>query len=65
MSIGDSGHVKDPSGKAGATLGHMDFIAIEFPRLFDSGVKPKVGIKLFRGRKKLKIPHLCNQDDCA
>ena len=61
----ERGHVKDPSGKAGATLGHMDFIAIEFPRLFYRRVKPKVSVKLFRGRKKLKIAHLRDQDDCA
>ena len=41
----------------------MDVIAIEFFGLFNSGVKSKVGVKLFRGRKKFKIPHLCNQDD--
>ena len=35
-------HVKDPSGKAGATFGHMDFIAIEFSRLFDSGEAGRV-----------------------
>ena len=58
-------HVKDPSGKAGATFGHMDFIAIEFPRLFDGRIKPKVSINLFRGRKKFKIAHLRNQDDRA
>ena len=58
-------HVKDTSGKAGATFGHMDFISIEFPRLFYGRVKPKVSVKLFRGRKKFKIPHLRNQDDCA
>lgn len=52
----ERGHVKNPSGKGGATLGHMYFIAIEFPGLFDSGVKPKVGVKLFRGRKSLKSP---------
>ena len=56
-------HVKDPSGKAGATFGHMDFIAIEFPRLFYGRVKPKVSVKLFRGRKKFKIPHFCDQDN--
>ena len=50
----ERGHVKNTPGKAGTTLGHMDFIAIEFSGLFDSGVKPKVGIKLFRGRKKCK-----------
>ena len=61
----ERGHVKNPSGKAGATLGHMDSIAIEFPGLFDSGVKPKVSVKLFGGRKKFKIPHLRDQDDCA
>ena len=37
-------HVQNPSGKAGATLGHMYLIAIEFPGLFDSRVKPKVGV---------------------
>ena len=56
-------HVKNTSGKARAPFGHVDFIAIEFPRLFDSGVKPQIGIKLFRGRKKFKIPHLCDQDN--
>ena len=61
----ERGHMKNPSGKAGATLGHMYFIAIELSGLFDSGVKPKVGVKLFRGRKKFKIPHLCDQDDCT
>ena len=35
-------HVKNPSGKAGTAFGHMDFIAIEFSRLFDGRVKPKV-----------------------
>ena len=55
-------HMENPSGKAGATLGHMYLIAIELPGLFDSGVKPKVGVKLFRGRKKFKIPHLRDQD---
>src|SRR5699024_7675114 len=50
----ERGHVKNPSGKTGATLGHMDSIAIEFPGLFDSGVKPKVSVKLFGGRKKFK-----------
>lgn len=44
-------HMKNPSGKAGATFGHMDFIAIEFSGLFDSGVKPKVGVKLFGEEK--------------
>ena len=58
-------HVKDTSGKAGATFGHMDLIAIEFPRLFDGRIKPKVSVKLFRGRKKFKIPHLRDQDDCT
>ena len=58
-------HVKNSSGKAGAAFGHMDFISIEFPRLFYGRVKPKVSVKLFRGRKKFKIPHLRNQDDCA
>ena len=58
-------HVKDTSGKAGATFGHVDFIAIEFPRLFYRRVKPKVSVKLFRGRKKFKIAHLRDQDDCA
>ena len=38
----ECGHVKNPSGKAGATPGHMYFISIEFPGLFDSGVKPKL-----------------------
>ena len=52
----ERGHMKNPSGKAGATLGHMYFIAIELSGLFDSGVKPKVGVKLFRGRKSLKSP---------
>ena len=61
----ERGHVKNTPGKAGATFGHMDFIAIEFSGLFDSRVKPKVGVKLFRGRKKFKIPHLCDQDDCG
>ena len=58
-------HVKNSSGKAGAAFGHMDFISIEFPGLFDSRVKSKVCVKLFWGRKKFKIPHLRNQDDCA
>ena len=58
-------HVKDTSGKAGAAFGHMDFIAIEFPRLFDGRVESKVSVKLFRGRKKFKIPHLRDQDDCT
>ena len=58
-------HMKNPSGKAGAALGHMYFIAIELSGLFDSRVKPKVGVKLFRGRKKFKIPHLRDQDDGA
>ena len=58
-------HVKDTSGKAGATFGHVDFIAIEFSRLFDGRVKPKVGVKLFGGRKKYKIPHLCDQNHCT
>ena len=49
----ECGHVKDTSSKAGATFGHMDFIAIEFPRLFDSRVKPKVSVKLFSGKKKV------------
>ena len=31
-------HVKDTSGKAGTTFGHMDFIAIEFPGLFDGKI---------------------------
>ena len=44
-------HVKDTSGKAGAALGHMDLVAIELSGLFHGGIKPKVGIKLFRGRK--------------
>ena len=52
----ERGHVKNTPGKAGTTLGHMDFITVEFSGLFNSGVKPKVGIKLFRGRKKFKIP---------
>ena len=52
----ERGHVKNTPGKAGATFGHMDFIAIEFSGLFDSGVKPKVGIKLFREEKSLKSP---------
>ena len=42
LYIIECSHVKDPSGKAGATFGHMDFIAIEFPRLFDGRIKPKV-----------------------
>ena len=57
--------MKNTPGKAGATFGHMDLIAMEFPGLFDSRVKPKVGVKLFRGRKEFKVPHLCDQDDCA
>ena len=55
--------MKDPPGKAGATLGHMDLIAREFSGLLDSGVKPKVGVKLFRRRKQVEIPHLRDQDD--
>ena len=41
----------------------MDLIAREFSGLLDSGVKPKVGVKLFRRRKQVEIPHLRDQDD--
>ncbi len=49
-------HVKNPSGKAGTAFGHMDFIAIEFSRLFDGRVKPKVSVKFFGEGKSLKSP---------
>lgn len=58
------GHVKNIPGKAGATLVHMDFIAIEFFGLFDSEDNPKMGLRLFRGRKKFEISQLCDQDNC-
>ena len=49
----ERGHMKNPSGKAGATLGHMYFIAIELSGLFDSGVKPQSRRKAFSGKKKV------------
>lgn len=60
----ECGHVKDMPGQAGDRLGHMDFIAIEFPGLFDSEDNSKVGLSLFRGRKKFEISQLCDQDNC-
>lgn len=61
----ESGHMQDASGKAGTPLGHMHFIAVQFPGLFDSRIKAKVSIEFLWGRKQLKGAHFCDQNYCA
>ena len=46
-------HVKNTSGKARAPFGHVDFIAIEFPRLFLRQGQAQSKRKAFSGKKKV------------
>ena len=46
-------HMQDTPGKAGAPLGHMDFVTIELARLLYGRIQTEVGIKLLWGRKQV------------
>ena len=41
-------HMQDTPGKAGAPLGHMDPVSMEFARIIYTGIHPKVSIELLR-----------------
>ena len=58
-------HMQDTPGKAGTSLGHVDFVTVEFAGLLYGRIQTEVGIKLLWGGKQVKGTHFSNQDNCA
>ena len=58
-------HVEDTPGKAGATLGHMDLVAVELAGLLYSRVQAEVSVEFLRGGKQVKGTHFRDQNNSA
>ena len=58
-------HMQDTPGKAGTSLGHVDFVTVELAGLLYGRIQTEVGIKLLWGGKQVKGTHFSDQDNRA
>ena len=56
LKIIDSHHMQDTPGKAGAPLGHMDFVPVKLAGLLHGRIQAEVGIKLLGEENRSKEP---------